>query len=138
MAGQARNVQPVWGRGGVRVDPVCATAQQRHRALGVAALHVGKTDCQLRQALPELAVLPLRRLPHALEHLVGMEGITIIDEALGLPHRTIRAEHDVLGNPVHPGRTGRQRPALGVSGTGVAGPSGAIPVTTVHTKHDGP
>jgi hypothetical protein len=129
---QARDVQSVWGLGAVGVDPVRATAQQRHRPLRVAPLHVGEADRQLRQTLPQLAVFPRRRLPHPLEHLVGMKGVTVVDEPLRLPHRIVRAEHGVLGNPVNPARTMRQRPALGISGTGVAGPSGGVPVTAVH------
>jgi len=129
---QARDVQSVWRLGAVRVDPVCAAAQQRHRPLRVAPLHVGEADRELRQPLPQLAVLPRRRLPHPLEHLVGMKGVTVVNEPLRLPQRVVRAEHGVLGNPVNPARAMRQRPALSISRTGVAGPSGGVPVTAVH------
>jgi hypothetical protein len=132
VAGQACDVQTVRGLGSVWVDSVCATAQQRHRAPRVAPLHVGETDRELRQALPQLAVLPLGRLPHSLKYLVGMKGITVVDQALGLLHRIVRAEHDILGNPIDTGCTTWQRPALGIAGTGVAGPSSGIPVTAVH------
>jgi L-cysteine:1D-myo-inositol 2-amino-2-deoxy-alpha-D-glucopyranoside ligase len=63
---------------------------------------------------------------------MGRKGISVVKEPLRLVHRIVRAEHDVLGTPVNPECAMRQRPALGVSGTGVAGPSGRVPVTTVH------
>ncbi len=132
MTGQARDVQSMWRVGSVGVDPVRTAVQQCRRAPRVAALHVGETDRELRQALPQLAVLPRSCLPDPLEHLVSVERVTVVDQLLGLAHRIVRAQRDILGNPVDPLRTMWQRPALGISGSGVAGPAGGVPVTAAH------
>lgn len=65
---------------------------------------------------------------------MGLKGVPVIDEPLGMAHRVIGAEHGMVGNAVHPARPTGQRPALGVSGTGVAGPPGGVSVTVVHSR----
>ena len=132
MAGEAGDVQSVRRLASVGIYPVCAAAQQRHRALRVAPLHVGQADRELGQSLPQLAMLPRSGLPYCLEYLVRVEGVAIVDQPLGLPDRVVRAEHDILSNPLNPSRTVRQRPAQAVSGTGVAGPPARIPISAVH------
>src|ERR1700738_4055528 len=63
---------------------------------------------------------------------MGVKWVTIVDQPLGLSDRVVRAEHDILRNPLNPSRTVRQRPAKAVSGTGVAGPPAKIPIPVVH------
>jgi hypothetical protein len=68
---------------------------------------VSETDRELCQTLPQLAVFPFSCLPHSLKHLVGMKGVAILDEPLGLPQGLVRGEDHVLGNPVDSRRTVR-------------------------------
>jgi hypothetical protein len=43
---------------------------------------VSEADRELREALPQLALLPRGRLPHPFEHLVSVERVTIVDQLL--------------------------------------------------------
>jgi hypothetical protein len=49
-----------------------------------------------------------------------------------LAQRLARAQRHILGNPVNPLHPMWQRPTLGISGAGVAGTAGGIPVTAAH------
>jgi hypothetical protein len=63
---------------------------------------------------------------------MGVKGITIVDQPLGLPDRVVRAEYDIFRNSLDPSRAVWQRPTLAVSGTGVAGPPAKVPIPAVH------
>jgi hypothetical protein len=79
VAGQARDIQPVRRLGGVGIEPIRGSAQQRHATPVIAPLKVRKADRQLGQTSPELPVGACGRFPHSLEYLVGMERVTIVD-----------------------------------------------------------
>jgi hypothetical protein len=134
MAGQARNVKSVRGFGRVRIKAIGGPAQQRHGALFVTSLEMSQADRQLREASPEFPMGARSRLPYSLQDLVGVKGIALVDQPLGLAHGLVWAEHDVLGNPVDAGRPVGQWPSQGIPGAGVAGPTAAVPVTVIHPR----
>ena len=134
VSDQTRDVQVVRRLGSVRADPVRAASQQRQRSLLVAPSHVSKADRELRQTLPQLPMFTRRGLPHALENLMSLKGVPVVDELLRVAHRVLGGEQGMLGKALHPARATGQRPALGVSGTGVTGPPGGVSVTAVHPR----
>jgi hypothetical protein len=90
-------------RGLLHVDAVRAASRRRkcgesvagpfEEALGsdlVPAGSMGEGHADLRQALPEIALLGRGRFPACLEDLVGGEGATFVDELSGLLERLVR------------------------------------------------
>ncbi len=134
VRGQTCDAQRVRRRVGVGVDPVRGPAQQRRRTRGITPLHMGETDGELRQALPQLTLLPRGRLPHPFEHLMRVERIPMVDQLLGLAQRLVRAQHDILGHPLDPLRTMGQRAAQCVARAGIASPPLRVPVAAAHVS----
>ena len=102
--------------GAVLLDLGCATLQQPVGADGVPAGRVGEADADLREALPEVALVVGPRLPARLEHLVRGERPPLAHQAACHLDRLERGQC-LLRYGLHAGRPVGQRPAQGVTGS---------------------
>src|SRR5699024_789815 len=75
-----------------------APAQQTGGTEHVAALGMGDTHGDLGKTAPQLPLGLGRGLPHRLEHFVGGESVSFVEQFLGLGQPFVRGELGVVGN----------------------------------------
>jgi hypothetical protein len=112
----------------VPFDAVRRAAQQLYRSHSVVPLDVREADGQLGQATPQLAFLRRGAFPRALQHLVCVEGATVVEQSLRLGERIVRGQRDVVGYALDAIRVTWQWSPQFVSWTGVAWASGGVAV----------
>jgi len=84
--GQPRGVDAMRRNTGVG-ETAGGAAKHGYRALGVTPLNVGDADRELGKALPEQPLILWTVLPCGLEHLVGVERQTPVQQILGIGQR---------------------------------------------------
>ena len=102
--GDPRRVDPVRADAGISADRARAAAQQRHRAPGVSALCVREAYRNLGQALPQVALGGLGRLPRCLKDLMRAKCPALINQLLRERERAGGRQRWLVG----PGRPGWQ------------------------------
>ncbi|GAA3209592.1 hypothetical protein GCM10020256_06980 [Streptomyces thermocoprophilus] len=87
---------------------------------------------QLREPAPQRPLAAGARLPGVLEHLVGVERPSRVQQGLRLRHRLVRRADHTLGLARHALGAVGQGPAEPVPGPGVAGAALAVAVPSAH------
>ena len=83
-------VNPMWRSLRVARDVFGPTPEQHRRAGAVPAKGVGQADRKLGEPLPQVALVVRSCLPGGLQHLVGVERTTFVQESLGFGQSFVR------------------------------------------------
>ena len=119
----SRRVDPVRAIAGIPADRARAAAQQGRRSGGISALRVREAHRHLGQALPQIALGGLRRLPRCLQHFMRAERPAMIDQLLSEGERAGRRQRARIRHRGLAGSTAAQRPAQLVPRPRVARPA---------------
>ena len=94
---------------------------------------MGQADRELGQRAPQLALFGHPGLPYALEHVVGGERESGVEEALRFGHRLLGREDEIIGQPFDTHHAPRERPPVLVPRAIVACPSRGVALPFRHT-----
>jgi hypothetical protein len=129
---QARDVDGVRCRRVVVGKTGRSSAKQGDRTLDVAALDVGDADCELRQPLPEHALIVRPVLPCGLEHLVRVKCQPAVQQVLGIGEGFGRRQLKVIRDTWNAFTASGKRSAESVARAGASGSAGVIAITLGH------
>ena len=113
----------MWRPLGIARDAVGPTPQQHCSPGVVPAKGVGQADSKLGQPLPQVALGVRSRLPGGLQHLVGVERTTLVQQPLGFGQSIARRQGQIFGDTGNSGVSTSKRPAKGIARAGVARPA---------------
>ncbi|KXO98954.1 hypothetical protein AXK60_22480 [Tsukamurella pseudospumae] len=104
-------------------DPNCRTFEQDDRSLRITPLYMGDADRELREPLPELALLAWAALPRTLEDLVRGEGVPAVQRVLRPAQRNLRRKVQVVGYTVDPDAPDGEGTTETIAWAGISCPS---------------
>ena len=87
---------------------------------------MGQAYGELRQPLPEVALIGGSCLPGGLQDLVGVEGTALVKQSLSLAQALVGWQDKIIGNADDSCVPTGKRPAQCVAGPGVAGPTALV------------